>query len=109
MSREFAGSLRERITIEQPVEERTALGVQGAGWKAVAKCLAAIIPEGVGGESEGQALSAMARFQVTIRTRDGVAIGQRLRWGSRVLTVRQRVDDPRQADRIVLRCEEIRG
>jgi len=109
MNREFAGSLRERIIIERQVQERTAIGVQAAGWEKVATCVAAVTPEGAGAKSEGQALSAMARFRVTIRTRDGIAIGQRVRWGARLLAVRQRVDDPRLADRILLRCEEIRS
>ena len=109
MNREFAGSLRERILIEKAVEERTATGVQAAGWEVVARCLAAVVAEGAGAESEGQSLSAMARFRVTIRTRDGIAVGQRVAWGARVLTVRQRVDDPGLADRILLRCEEIRS
>ncbi len=109
MSREFAGSLRERIIVERPVDERTALGFQAAGWEVVARCLASVVPEGAGAESEGQALSAMPRFRVTIRTRDGIAVGQRVRWGARVLAVRQRIDDPGLGDRILLRCEEVRS
>jgi len=108
MSREFAGTLIQRIIIEQPVSARTETGMQESGWEVVARCLAAVVPEGAGPESEGQALSAMARFRVTIRRREGIAVGQRLRWGARVLMVRQRIDDPGLADRIVLRCEEIR-
>lgn len=106
---EFAGTLRERILIEQPSSERTAMGLQIAGWKTVARCLAAIEPEGVGAEAEAQALSAMPRFQVSIRPREGVAINQRITWGKRMLMVRQIVDDPRRRDRIVMRCEELRA
>ena len=108
MSREFAGSLKERVIIERPTGERTALGVQAAEWEVVARCLASVVPEGAGAESEGQALSAMARFKVTIRVRDGIAVGQRVRWGNRVMTVRQRIEDPKLGDRILLRCEEVR-
>ena len=109
MTREFAGSLKERVVIERPVDERTELGVQAAGWEVVGRCLAAVVPEGAGAEAEGQALSAMARFRVTIRTRDGIAVGQRVRWGERLLAVRQRIDDPGMRDRITLRCEEVRS
>ena len=122
---EFAGTLRERVLVERPVEARTPIGVQqfGAGlsnltagfgvqrfgWERVASCLAAIVPEGAGAEREAMALSAMPRFQVTIRMRDGIAIDQRIRWGARTLMVRQLLSDPRHGDRIVMRCEEARG
>lgn len=105
---EFAGSLRERISIERPTTLRTPTGLQEAGWEAVARCLAAIQLEGVGPEAEGQALSAMPRLRVTIRRRSGIAIAQRIRWGERTLMIRQMLDDPRTPDRLVLRCEEVR-
>ena len=108
MSGEFAGTLKERILIERPSSERTAMGLRSAGWETVARCLAAIEPEGVGPEAEAQALSAMPRFRVSIRWREGVAIDQRVRWGNRVLMIRQLLDDPRRKERIVMRCEEAR-
>lgn len=105
---EFAGKLRERITIERPTTTRTPTGLQEAGWEPVGRCLAAIGLEGVGAESEGQALSAMPRLRVTIRRRSGIAIDQRIRWGARTLMIRQLLDDPRLPERLVLRCEELR-
>ena len=109
MSGEFAGTLRERITIERPVSLRNAMGLQEPGWEEVCRCLAAVVLETVGAESEGQALSSMPRYRVTVRRRDGIALDQRVRWTSRSLMVRQLLDDPRARDRIVMRCEEIRG
>ena len=109
MSAEFAGTLKERILIERPSSERTAMGLQTAGWEPVARCLAAIEPEGMGPEAEAQALSAMPRFRVSIRWREGVAIDQRISWGERLLMVRQLADDPRRRERIVMRCEELRS
>ncbi|MBA3667761.1 MAG: head-tail adaptor protein [Sphingomonas sp.] len=108
MSGEFAGTLKERVRIERPVTLRTAAGLQEAGWETVARCLAAIVAEGVGAEAEGQALSALPRFRVTIRRREGIAIGQRVAWGERTMLIRQRIDDPKLPDRILLRCEEMR-
>ena len=105
---EFAGTLNERITIERPVGERTPTGVQQTAWETLCSCLAAILPEGAGAESEAMALSAMPRFRVTIRCREGVAIDQRVSWGRRVLMIRQLLDDPRAKDRIAMRCEEVR-
>ena len=106
---EFAGSLRERIIIERPSEERTAMGLLTTGWEEVARCLAAITPDGAGPEREAMTLSAMSRFRVAIRLREGIAIDQRILWGQRVLMIRQFSDDPRGRDRIVMRCEEIRA
>ena len=105
---EFAGSLRERVTIEALTGERNAIGAQLPEYEVVARCLAAVASEGAGAEAEGQALSAMARFRVTIRARVGIEVGQRIRWRERLLIIRQRVDNPALPDRMVLRCEEIR-
>jgi head-tail adaptor len=105
---EFAGTLRERIAIERPVGTRTPMGVQQSEWEPVCRCLASVVLEGAGAESEAQALSAMPRFRVTIRQRDGVAIDQRIKWNKRVLMIRQLLGDPRDKDRIVMRCEEVR-
>ena len=109
MSGEFAGTLRERVVIERPMSTRNAMGLLEPGWEPVCRCLASVVLESVGAESEGQALSAMPRYRVTIRNRRGIGIDQRIAWGGRKLMVRQLLDDPRQKDRIVMRCEEIRG
>jgi SPP1 family predicted phage head-tail adaptor len=106
---EFAGTLRERIVIEQPVSVRNAMGLQEPGWEQVCRCLASVVLDSVGAEAEAQALSAMPRFKVTIRWREGVALDQRVTWSGRTLMVRQLLDDPRNRDRIVMRCEEVRA
>jgi len=109
MSSEFAGTLRERVVIERPVAVRNAMGLQEPGWERVCRCLANVTLESVGPESEAQALSAMPRYRVTIRKRDGIAIDQRVRWKGLSLMVRQLLDDPRSQDRIVMRCEQVRA
>jgi SPP1 family predicted phage head-tail adaptor len=106
---EFAGTLRERLIIERPVSLRNAMGLQEPGWDEVCRCLAAVALETVGAESEAQALSAMPRYRITVRKRDGIRIGQRIRWSGRTFMVRQLLDDPRSKDRIVMRCEEVRA
>ena len=105
---EFAGTLSERITIERPVGARTPMGVQQTEWEVVCRCLAAVVPEGAGAESEAQALSAMPKYRVTLRAREGIAIDQRITWRGRFLMVRQLLDDPRLRDRVTMRCEEVR-
>lgn len=106
---EFAGTLRERIVVERPISTRNEMGLQEPGWEEVTRCLASVVLQSVGPQSEAQALSAMPRFRVTIRERDGIGLGQRIRWSGRFLMVRQLLTDPRAKDRIVMRCEEVRG
>jgi head-tail adaptor len=106
---EFAGTLRERIVIERPISLRNAMGLQEPGWEQVCRCLASVALESVGSESEGQALSAMPKYRVTMRRRDGIALDQRIIWNARTLMIRQLLDDPREKDRTVMRCEEVRG
>ena len=109
MSGEFAGTLRERVVIERPISTRNLMGLQEPGWEQVCRCLASVALESVGAESEGQALSAMPKYRVTIRARDGIALDQRVSWNGRKLMVRQLLADPRERDRITMRCEEVRG
>lgn len=109
MSGEFAGTLRERVLIERAITSRNAMGLQEPGWEKVCRCLASVALESVGAESEAQALSAMPRFRVTIRQREGIGIDQRISWNERKMMVRQLLDDPRAKDRIVMRCEEVRS
>jgi head-tail adaptor len=106
---EFAGTLRERILIEQPISVRNDMGLQEPGWEEVCRCLASVVLANVGQQSEGQALSAMPRYRVTVRARDGIALDQRISWGTRKLMVRQLLDDPRMKDRIAMICEEVRA
>ena len=109
MSGEFTGTLRERIVVERPISVRNAMGLQEPGWEQVCRCLASVDLESVGAESEAQSLSAMPRYRVTIRKRDGIALDQRVSWNGRKLMVRQMRDDPRAKDRMTMRCEEVRG
>lgn len=105
---EFAGTLRERIRIERRVESRSAAGLSNEEWEPVGECMAAIRSDGVGAEVEGGTLSRSNLYRVTLRRKKAVSIDQRVRWGARVLRVRQVVDDPGLPDRLILRCEEER-
>lgn len=108
MSSEFAGSLRERISIERLSPARTAMGLSTSQWEPVCRCLASIAPEGAGAEAEAMSLSAMPRYRVTIRARADVTVEQRVNWAGRRLMIRQCLHDPALKDRIMLRCEEVR-
>jgi head-tail adaptor len=94
---EFAGTLRERVTIEQRLGNRDG----GQAWAAVSP----LIP---GDLAAADSLSAMPRWQVTMRKREGSDLRTRLVWRGRFLGVRGVVSDPRDPARMVLTCEEKR-
>lgn len=108
MSGEFAGALRERVTIERRSGTRDAIAsasgshvYNGAAWVAVSPLLPA-------GLSEASALSAMPRWSVTMRKREGIGPWTRLVWRGRFLAVRNVTSDPRTPERMVLTCDELR-
>jgi len=108
MSGEFSGSLKERVAIEQRRAERDVLAgamrgytYDGAAWAAVAPLFPASL-------AEADALSALPRWQVTMRKREGIGPATRLVWRSRFLAVRSVLSDPREPAKMILTCEEMR-
>jgi hypothetical protein len=53
-------------------------------------------------------LSAMPRWQVTMRKREGIDPRVRLTWRGKYLAVRQVVSDPREPAYLIATCEEVR-
>lgn len=105
---EFSGTLRERVTLERRLGNRDALGgavgayaYDGAAWAAVSPLIPAEL-------SAADSLSALPRWQVTMRKREGVDLKTRLVWRGRFLGVRSVVSDPRDPARMVVTCEEKR-
>ena len=105
---EFAGTLTQRVTIERRANDRDEAGGATGEWSAIATMFAAIAPDGTIDTEAGEALDARPRWRVTMRPAD-VTVGDRLRWGGRLLAVRGVVADPRTLDRMTLECEEERG
>lgn len=105
---EFSGALRERVTIERRLGNRDALGgstraysYEGAAWASVSPLIPADL-------TLADSLSAMPRWQVTIRKREGIDLKTRFVWRGRYLGVRGCISDPRDPARMVLTCEEAR-
>jgi head-tail adaptor len=105
---EFAGTLRERVTIERRLGNRDAQGgaigsyaYEGAAWAAFTPLASADL-------SEANSLSARPRWQVTMRKREGIDMRTRLVWRGRFLGVRGIISDPRDPAKMVLTCEEAR-
>jgi len=105
---EFAGTLRERVVLETRLEARDTRGgavgkyiYDGVAW-------AALMPLIPGDLTTADALSALPRWQVTIRKREGVGLRTRLTWRGKYLAVRGVVSDPREPAHMVMTCEEVR-
>lgn len=108
MSAEFAGSLRERITIERRESMRdTRAGAvgrylyDGAAWASVVP----LVPSAL---TAADTLSALPRWRVTMRKREGISPATRLVWRGRFLAVRGVECDPRTPALMILTCDEVR-
>lgn len=108
MSGELAGSLRERVTIEQPLPQRDALGGRRGGWTYDGAAWARVTPLVPADAATGDARSALPRWSVTLRKREGIMPGTRLVWRGRFLIVRHGISDPAEPARMILTCEETR-
>jgi head-tail adaptor len=108
MSAEFSGALRERVTLEQRLDNRD--GLAGAKWKYAydGAAWSSVIPLIPAGLVAGDSLSALPRWQVIMRKREGVDQRTRLSWRRKYLMVRLVVSDPRDPSRMVLTCDEVR-
>lgn len=105
---ELSGTLKERVTLERRLGNRDALGgavgayaYDGAAWAAVSPLIPADL-------SVADSISALPRWQVTMRKREGVDLKTRLVWRGRFLGVRSVISDPRDPARMVLTCQEKR-
>lgn len=108
MMTELSGALKERVSIERRLGNRDALGgatgayaYDGAAWAAISPLIPADL-------TQADSLSALPRWQVTMRKREGVDLKTRLVWRGRFLGVRNVVSDPRDPARMVLTCQEAR-
>lgn len=108
MITELSGALKERVSIERRLGNRDALGgatgayaYDGAAWAAISPLIPADL-------TQADSLSALPRWQVTMRKREGVDLKTRLVWRGRFLGVRNVVSDPRDPARMVLTCQEAR-
>lgn len=110
MSGECAGTLKERVSIEQRREERDVLAGAKRGYAYAGAAWAEVAPlvQVRAGLSVADALSALPRWQVTMRKREGIGPETRLVWRHRFLAVRFVESDPREPAKMILTCEEMR-
>lgn len=105
---EFAGSLRERVVIEHRQGNRDVAAGATGKYAYAGEAWAALMPLMPSDLVQADALSAMPRWQVTMRKREGVGPGTRLTWRRKYLAVRGVISDPREPAQIVLTCGEVR-
>lgn len=106
MSGEFAGLLRERVTVERLASTPGDDGNATLAWTADGEAWAALAPAGLPDPIAGEGQVSRPRYRLTLRPRPGLGLASRFRWLGRVLTVLRVEPDPRRTDRITLLVEE---
>jgi head-tail adaptor len=105
---EFAGSLRERVSIERRLSSRDAIA-SATGFYAYDGCVwASVTPVTPTDLVAADTLSALPRWRVTMRKREGIDLLTRLVWRARYLVVRGVECDPRTPGQMILMTEEVR-
>ncbi len=104
MADEFSGALNQRVAIETWAEQRDDTGSDVGHWQLLGSSWAALEPDGAGGPA-AEARRAHRRWRVTLRRNQPIGLTSRLIWQGQALAVLAVESDPRQPDRVVLRCE----
>lgn len=86
---DWAGRLRERITIEQATPVADELGGQSITWETLASCWAEVVPLNSAGRERDDAsqVAASAGYRVLMRYREDVDASMRLQWRSHTLAI----------------------
>ena len=105
---EFVGTLRERVVLETRLEARDTRGGATGRYSYDGVAWASLMPLVPSDLTRADALSALPRWQVTMRKREGVGMGTRLTWRGKYLAVRGLISNPREPAQMVLTCEEVR-
>jgi head-tail adaptor len=105
---EFAGTLRERVIIETRLGNRDQLASASGRYMFSGEAWVSMMPLIPAALTQADSLSAMPRWQVTMRKREGIDPRVRLTWRGKYLAVRQVATDPREPAQMVLTCEEVR-
>lgn len=108
MNGEFAGNLRERVDIETRLCDRDSLAGASGKYRYDGQAWVAVSPLMPGDLTRADALSALPRWQVIMRKREGVGLSTRLTWRGKYLAVRAVLSDPVTPAQMRLTCEEVR-
>jgi SPP1 family predicted phage head-tail adaptor len=101
-----AGSLRHRVTLQQPAETPDGGGGFTLAWTDVATVWAAIEPLKGAERLHAQQLQSPVTHRVTMRYRSGVTPTMRLLFEARTLNIRAVIDPQERNRTLELLCEE---
>lgn len=101
-----AGRLDKRVTLQEPVVERNAIGEGVTTWQDVASVWAAVEP--VNGREfwAQQQVQSEVTVKITIRHRDDVSQAMRVVWNSKVYNIKSVIDPMTRHENLVLMCGE---
>ena len=105
---EFAGALRERISFERRSDARDLLAGARGKWRYDGAAWAAVTPLAPGEPVSADSLSALPRWRVIVRKRDGLDLGSRIVWRGRYLRVRSVESNPSEPAQMILTTQEQR-
>lgn len=98
------GALRARVTLQAPVRTQDDIGGAALTYADVAEVWAEIAAGAAGAADSFGALRSSASYRLSLRRRDDVRAGWRVRWGGRCFDVEAVRDEG--ARRIELVCTE---
>lgn len=104
-----AGSLREKVTIESPVETRNDFGESVQAWEEFATRYASVEPVGYFEQNRRQQLGGTVSHVVRMRYTPGLTGAMRLRWdsrGGRILYISSVVERGYREEH-ELQCDEV--
>lgn len=104
----FAGNLRERVVIERRVGARDAMASATGNYAYMGEAWAALSPIAPAGLTLADSISAMPKWKITLRKREGLDPRCRLVWRGKFLAIRGVVSDPQMPERLMLTAEEVR-
>ena len=107
-SREFSGSLRERIRIERLDSVRDALGSTSQTRELVGEYWAAALANGTGPETAGESRSAMQQWRFILRHTREILPGDYLLWRGRHMMISAVDTEYRPVAKTILLAEETR-
>ena len=86
----LASRLKDRITIEAPVETDDAQGGVVRSWAHVVECFAEVAPlyTDAAERLDAQQLVTRMQYRVTLRRQEGITAGMRVVWQGRYFNIR---------------------
>lgn len=103
-----AGKLRHRIALQKMTGAKDSEGVPVEVWTDVARSVAASLEPLKGREYyQAAAMTAENGIPVTIRYRPGITAALRVRFGTRILNIRNVIDPEERHIKLILMCEEV--